>query len=248
MSVPRTSHRGDYTEISLKDVNSSRGELISNNINNNNNNARDRAPKFTETWMPTDSLISRTNHRNRQMAATETGRAAHTSQSYSALGQRYNEDDSESDYGDDENQAANDQHPNPLRSHPTALSPGSPRDGHRSYQPWTASKLSANSALSEISHNGRMVPESKDLADRSLWENKPDLRPPGKPDTDNLYSRPYGDLKPATPPVMIGNNRKISSGNDYHHSSSGGADRRRVSGKVAEEGLAGNRFTIGYAR
>ena len=247
MSAPRTSHRGDYTEISLKDVNSSRGELVSNN----NNNARDRAPKFTETWMPTDSLISRTNHRNRQMAATQTGHAARASQSYSALGQRYNEDDSESDYGDDENQeGTNDQHPNPLRSHPTALTHGSPGGEHRPYQPWTASKLSANSALSEISHNGRMVPESKDLADRSLWENKPDLRPPGKDDTDNFYSRPYGDLKPATPPVMIGNNnRKISSGNDYHHhSSSGGVDRRRVSGKVAEEGFAGSRFTVGYAR
>lgn len=248
MSVPRTSARDSgYSEISLKDVNSSRGELVSNHAA-----ARDRAPKFTETWMPTDSLISRTNQRNREMAASETGRMARSSQSYSAIGQRYNADDSDSDYEDDEPSTAhdnNENHPNPLRSHPPAVTEAPRSDQYRPYRPWTASKLSANSALSEISHNGRSVPESKDLADRSLWENKPDLAPPGKLNPDNFYSRAYGDLRSATPPVLIGNNnRKISSGNDYSRPAQGGVERRRVSGKVAEEGLAGGRFTIGYAR
>lgn len=66
-----------------------------------------------------------------------------------------------------------------------------------------------------------------------------------------FYSKPYGDLRPNTPPVIIGTDRQVSSGNDYDLSGMGGGQaakryfsfgRRNVSGKVVEEGRA-----IGYA-
>ncbi|KAJ6785959.1 hypothetical protein PWT90_08070 [Aphanocladium album] len=256
MSVPRSS-RGSYTEIALGDASPNRPQYVANNANGSGN----RAPKFTETWMPTDSLISRTNHRNREMAAANTARQARGSQSYAALDQRYNADDSGSDYGDDENADAGSsarpgtsrgqqQHPNPLRSHPSATPPRPPTRGSASSRPntpWTASKLSAKSALSEISSNERLNQAARGLTtDRSPWTNKPDLRPPPAITGDEFYSRSYGELRPATPPVMVGDTRKISSGNDYH-ALAVAAERRRVSGKIAEEGLGGGRFTIGYA-
>jgi len=57
----------------------------------------------------------------------------------------------------------------------------------------------------------------------------------------DFYSKPYGELKPATPPVMqvVGSGRQVSSGNDYDVSSGGAGGvfgRRAVSGKMAEEG------------
>lgn len=274
MSVPKSS-RGNYTEIALGDASPTRPQYVSNQ-GNANANGSPRVPKFTETWLPTDSLISRTNHRNREMAATNTSRQAHSSQSYAAIDQRYNVEDNESlsDYGDDENAevnsargvSSNPRHPDALRCHPTASSNngsspkptitsrpqtrGSTRPSSSSSRPttsWTASKLSAKSALSEISSNERLNQAARGLGtDRSPWANKPDLRPPPSIMGDEFYSRSYGELRPATPPVMVGDTRKISSGNDYHKMSSA-AERRRVSGKVAEEGLAGNRFTIGYA-
>ncbi len=268
MSVPRSS-RGSYAEIALGDASPARPQFVANRASNA---ANSRAPKFTETWMPTDSLISRTNHRNREMAAANTSRHARGSQSYAALDQRYNadeEDDSASDYGDDENadansarRSANGHHPNPLGSHPpasksTPASPARPRTrgsagpppvSSRPTTPWTASKLSAKSALSEISSSNERLNQSAarhGLGDRSPWTNKPDLRPPPAITGDEFYARSYGELRAATPPVMVGDTRKISSGNDYH-ALAVAAERRRVSGKVAEEGLGG-RFTIGYA-
>ncbi len=66
---------------------------------------------------------------------------------------------------------------------------------------------------------------------------------------DNFKAKYYGDLRAATPPVLIatGNGRQVSSGNDF---GSKGAmkiyDRRDVSGKIAEEGRStgawGTRF------
>ncbi|EGX94659.1 hypothetical protein CCM_02930 [Cordyceps militaris CM01] len=252
VSAPRSS-RGSYAEIALGDASPTRPQYVANSAPANNS----RAPKFTETWLPTDSLISRTNNRNREATAANTSRHARGSQSYSALDQRYNADDSGSDYGDDENADANsarrsirgNQHPNPLGLHPTSspkiASPSTPphlqtRSGGTSSRPttpWTASRLSAKSALSEMSSNERVS---------SPWVNKPDLRPPPAITGGEFYSRSYGELRPATPPVMVGDTRKISSGNDYH-AMARAAERRRVSGKVAEEGLAGDRFTIGYA-
>lgn len=71
-----------------------------------------------------------------------------------------------------------------------------------------------------------------------------------QPESD-FYSKPYGDLRASTPPVIVGTDRQVSSGNDYDLGGMGGGQaakryfsfgKRNVSGKVVEEGRA-----VGYA-
>jgi len=71
--------------------------------------------------------------------------------------------------------------------------------------------------------------DSRDIVDMT-YEPGP-VREPFK-------SKFYGDLKPATPPIMVGgrNSRQISSGNDFGER---GSRLRDVSGKIAEEGRGG---------
>ncbi|KAI0396329.1 hypothetical protein F5Y17DRAFT_116016 [Xylariaceae sp. FL0594] len=85
----------------------------------------------------------------------------------------------------------------------------------------------------------------------------------------DFYSKPYGELRSATPPIMYGGEgdealkrerdsgargggRQVSSGNDYDFGGGGGANsgyRRKVSGRAAEEGMAGPAATVGrYSR
>lgn len=60
------------------------------------------------------------------------------------------------------------------------------------------------------------------------------------PLANNFKAKYYGDLKPATPPVMVGtNNRQASSGNDFLNQK-GKFRPRDASGKIAEEGLGGS--------
>jgi hypothetical protein len=72
--------------------------------------------------------------------------------------------------------------------------------------------------------------EDCDIADTS-YESEPAQQFKGK------Y---YGNLKPGTPPIMIGakKSRHVSSGNDFGDMSSGFRGRD-VSGKIAEEGRGG---------
>ncbi|CAL3965437.1 unnamed protein product [Diplocarpon coronariae] len=54
-------------------------------------------------------------------------------------------------------------------------------------------------------------------------------------------AKEYGELKPGTPPIMVGSSRgrQVSSGNDLGHGFGSLMGRRDVSGKVAEEGRGG---------
>lgn len=74
-----------------------------------------------------------------------------------------------------------------------------------------------------------------DIADMS--SERDEMRDPV---TNNFKAKYYGDLKPATPPVMVGtgNNRQASSGNDFLNQK-GKFRPRDASGKIAEEGLGG---------
>lgn len=69
-----------------------------------------------------------------------------------------------------------------------------------------------------------------------------------QPETD-FYSKPYGQLQSGTPPVVVGGNRQVSSGNDYGDLA-GKRDfsfgKRNVSGKIAEEGRGD--WAVGWAR
>jgi hypothetical protein len=59
---------------------------------------------------------------------------------------------------------------------------------------------------------------------------------------ENFKAKYYGDLKPATPPILVGAggvNRQVSSGNDFLNQK-GRFKKRDASGKIAEEGFAGS--------
>jgi hypothetical protein len=101
--------------------------------------------------------------------------------------------------------------PNPLEANP-------PTPRHKHFQ--------RDSALSEISNNRA----STDIADSGSRFRE------SLPQRDNFKAKYYGELKPGTPPVMIGNNRQVSSGTDFVNKGGYRLDRREVSGKIAEEG------------
>ncbi|KAM0438882.1 hypothetical protein ACHAPT_001643 [Fusarium lateritium] len=246
-SATRSIYHDAYTDIPLDERNSPRPAS-----GYNNRASQPRPAKFTETWMPTDSLISRTNQRNRQMEAAKTSATNRENKSYEALAQRYNNvDDSDSEYGDENNPSyalesdtADDLRPHPLRLNPLTAVRATPPRAQTPYFP------SANS-LSEVSSNARRVSASRDIADEKPAAFAPRNRQSSIQPESDFYTRPYGDLKSATPPVMmVGNNnaRKVSTGNDYKTYSSN-YGRRNVSGKVAEEGrgglaAAGNRYSF----
>lgn len=71
-----------------------------------------------------------------------------------------------------------------------------------------------------------------------------------QPESD-FYSKPYGELRSGTPPMLVGGDRQVSSGNDYGDSGGAGTrnfsfGKRNVSGKIAEEGRGD--WAIGWAR
>ncbi|KAK1755981.1 hypothetical protein QBC47DRAFT_201251 [Echria macrotheca] len=171
---------------------------------------------------------------------------------------------STADENDENDMADGGLHPNPLRSHPTATP--SPSASSTAYAPGGGSPSRAvsppprkktpfarvrNSVLSAINLNDRRVSGSgEDIADLSMGHN----RDSSIQMDSEFYSKPYGALKPGTPPIMIGGGgindkigRQVSSGNDFDLGSSGNGvfGRRHVSGKIAEEGRAGRGFRYG---
>ncbi|KAI0161647.1 hypothetical protein GGR52DRAFT_132234 [Hypoxylon sp. FL1284] len=167
-------------------------------------------------------------------------------------------------------------HPDPLRLHPVPAGkaqlttrPTSDLIAGRQKTPFEPAAARASvGALSEISLNPRSASGSQDIADEkkapapatSFWRRSTigrraaggggGLRNSSIQADGDFYSKPYGELKSATPPVMglgAGNSpggaRQVSSGNDYADLGSGTAWRRNVSGKIAEEGLAGKRYS-----
>jgi hypothetical protein len=100
---------------------------------------------------------------------------------------------------------------------PLEANPPTPRHSHLPL---------SNSPLSEISNNRRV---SGDIADVSTHRD--------------FKAKYYGELKPGTPPIMIGtgNGRQVSSGNDLGDNRGFKVlGKRDVSGKIAEEGRGGN--------
>ncbi|KAM4064763.1 hypothetical protein HRG_004882 [Hirsutella rhossiliensis] len=212
-----------------------------------------RIAKFTETWLPTDSLISRTNHRTRNtMVETDMGQVR-VSQLYSALPQEYNLDDSSETEENGEWEPSTELslgklHPNPLRSHPALRPRGVPTTG-KAYltDSQSAMELPGRIPLSDMSGNQKQPSLSQDIADQlhgrpGSWQLH---RTSSIQAEDNFCLKSPGELVCATPPLMIGGNRKISSGNDYGFEYSSMAyGRRNVSGKQVEEGRAGTRVPL----
>ncbi|PKS11579.1 hypothetical protein jhhlp_003344 [Lomentospora prolificans] len=241
MAASHSSKRGVYVNIPVDEPG------LANSYQTESPRSSRQQPiggKFTETWHATDSLISRTQQRNRAMAAHERQRDSKT---YEALSQPYTYDDSDLDDARDENMltgsdcedttpgAYGRQHPNPLRQNPAT--PPRPRTPYHAF---------ASNVLSETSLNKRVVSGSMDIADEKPAAASPSrnagYRNSSIQPESAFYSKPYGELKPATPPIMVGSNRHVSSGNDYDASGTSGFGRRNVSGKVAEEGMAGRSY------
>lgn len=151
-------------------------------------------------------------------------------------------------------------HPNPLRANPSLpglvttndANIGKPKTPIRTNTRFIPQK--AGSVLSEISLNDRRVSgggnatakntttNNNAAAKRNTWA--PRNRDSSIQNESDFYSKPYGDLKSATPPLMmqvVGSDRQVSSGSDLGAGRlAAGRDfsfgRRNVSGKLAEEG------------
>ncbi|KAI0848100.1 hypothetical protein F5Y00DRAFT_239758 [Daldinia vernicosa] len=303
LSTPRVAQRASYTEVPLHETgaaspssSSSRPSSITiaptPSPHQPTNASPTRIAKFTEAWYASESLINRTQEKQRALKAAERSRLSQSqSQQYEAVNQRYNFDDSDDDSDrenndmmrpDDSDLEADDipsspidvmghLRPNPLRLNPTPQGQAQIVQG----RDIASRQKTPFEPLSEVSHNARSVSGSQDIADEkasparapSFWRRSLIVPKSGgagagrnrdssiQPDGD-FYAKPYGELKPATPPVMLGGgaaktggNRQVSSGNDYGDLGSGNAGagagtwRRNVSGKIAEEGLGGNRYS-----
>ncbi|KAI1323006.1 hypothetical protein F5Y16DRAFT_384901 [Xylariaceae sp. FL0255] len=273
MSNPRLAQRGSYMEIPLHETGSpvaSRPDSAAQPINA----SPTRLGKFTEAWYASESLVNRTQQRNRAVNAAEK-QASDRSKAYEALNTRYGDEDEEGESDSDrENVMKADSddeydgpinvmgniHPNPLRLNPLTSTPPRQKTPFHPRDP--------QPALTEMSHNARRS-MSGDIADAPLRSSEPiaparrstilsnwrnstgkGLRNSSIQPEDQFYSKPYGELKSATPPIMVGNetlgvddkkaSRQVSSGNDFDAPAGRkGGYRRHVSGRAAEEGLAG---------
>lgn len=250
MSRPLSAYRGSYAEVPVNDPSTAGDNPVTRGSIDNG-----RAGKFTETWLPTDSLVSRTNQRNRN-AAAGLRTSNRNSASYAALSQRYNmEDSSDSEYDDGnavgdngrgERDLSRGHHPNPLASNPLQTSrtfTNRAKTPFRSQGP--AQSVEKNIHSKAANHNYGLIPQSQDIVDQTtagLSGGRQQRKSNCSQSKSGFYSKPYGNLKSATQPIIVGGDRKISSGNDYdtskHFPKAYG--RRNVSGKVAEEGRAGN--------
>lgn len=108
-------------------------------------------------------------------------------------------------------------HPNPLEANPPT--------------PRHSVLLNRDSPLSEISNN-RLSGDIADMSSSQVHE-MPSIR--------DFKAKRYGELRAATPPVLVGTDRQVSSGADYSGKGGFRAKNRDVSGKVAEEGRAGEK-------
>ncbi|KAK6063325.1 hypothetical protein SCUP234_11838 [Seiridium cupressi] len=254
-----TSGRGSYTEIPLHETGSSRPGSV---IDLTCNPSPTRQAKFTEAWYASESLITRTQERQRAMNAA----AATNSRSYEALAQNYDDSDDDSDRENnmrpdpadvsdlDDSILGGRRHPNPLRSNPTptastlSVTPSDANSVPRTKTPF----YPRGKALGEISSNSRSVSGSQDITDQKpagipgsgMAKNRDSSIQP----ESAFYSKPYGELKPATPPIIVGSGRQVSSGNDLDFGNGDGnigygGYRRNVSGKIAEEGMGGRRYS-----
>ncbi|MBE3048284.1 hypothetical protein IMZ48_38430 [Candidatus Bathyarchaeota archaeon] len=242
MPLGRSPNRGSYVGVPLDDLDDTHAAASPTRPT-----SQPKPGKFTENWTTSESLISRTQQRHSALAAQERDRAG---RSYDAITERYGGyGDSEeeegrvnvdilagSDFEDDP--AERRTHADPLRSHPAS--------------PPRTKKAYRGNVLSEMGLDGRNVSGSADITDtagkrasapavaalqQQRYRNS-SIQPEG-----DFLAKPYGDLRAATPPVIIGGGRQVSSGNDYDAASGGAFGRRNVSGKVAEEGQAGKAYS-----
>jgi hypothetical protein len=214
-SLSTPPKRASYTEVPLSD----------SDLTLQGSPQRSTRPaRKTEAWYATDSISS-------PRVRNKTPSPRKTPAKYQPLHQRHDSTDDFSSFG----------LPNPLEANP-------PTPRH-SLQPAPPSPVSP---LSEISNNTNTNTPNKNLNNYNnhTYSRKykgsndsrdiADMSYEPEPARETFKARYYGELKPGTPPIMIGgkNDRQVSSGNDFGDRSSG-FKGRDVSGKIAEEGRGG---------
>ncbi|KAI1116888.1 hypothetical protein F5Y14DRAFT_405635 [Nemania sp. NC0429] len=286
-SITKPAQRGSYAEIPVHNVDSPSYSRPSSAVSSQPINASPtRVTRFTESWYASESLISRTQHRQRAIDAKERT-VVERSKAYEALNQRYGDDGSDSerenamrpddasDLEDDDGpiNVMGNMHPNPLRLNP---SPRKSLQGGNDSVPRQKTPFkfrNSEPVLAEMSSNRRSVSGSQDIADvqsapapalarrptiLGTWRRSKGDRTSSIQADDQFYSKPYGELKSATPPIPYGEEKKevkgtvgrqVSSGNDYDLGSAANLGyRRKVSGRAAEEGMAGPPPAQRYSR
>jgi hypothetical protein len=214
--LKRTSYYNTPTSPSKQRGSYAEVPLSDSPTNNNDANSQRSSRKIgnmAEAWYTADSF-SAARSRSSSPKKSTFGPGA----GYQPVSQPYDSSDDLSSLS----------HPNPVGANPPT-----PRHSH-----FPRGSKSSNSPLAEISSNRRT---SGDITDMSDQRREQDSSPPPAL-RDNFKAKYYGELKPGTPPIMIGSksNRQISSGNDYgNRNNSRVMDRRDVSGKIAEEGRGG---------
>ncbi|KAE9363726.1 hypothetical protein N431DRAFT_497523 [Stipitochalara longipes BDJ] len=184
-----------------------------------------RMSNTSDSWFAGDSASTFSSPRVRSKSSSPRKAPG----KYTPLHQRHDSGDELSSYG---------------LPHPLEANPPTPR---HMLQPTPPSPVSPLSEISANTNNGngptkhlnnyknhtyqtyKGTTDSRDIADMTYEP---------EPVRETFKSKYYGDLKPATPPIMIGsrNSRQISSGNDFGER---GSRLRDVSGKIAEEGRGG---------
>ncbi|KAK0672741.1 hypothetical protein QBC41DRAFT_379597 [Cercophora samala] len=181
-----------------------------------------RTARFTEAWYTTPSLVNRTAQRNPH---------------YQSL-----DPDSDPSDNDNDNENENDffhyrtnlgpspnhhHHPNPLGSHPPPPPPRSPPSPPPKRHSTPFSRL-RNSILGEVSPNDRS-PVSGDMTEMKKAQKGLNRQSSIQADS-SFYSKPYGDLRARTPPVVVGSlGLGLGLGGVAEEEENGGGrDRRQV--------------------
>ncbi|KAI2635257.1 hypothetical protein GGS21DRAFT_490470 [Xylaria nigripes] len=245
---------GSYTEVPRHEISTpSSSQPGSPAVNSQlTNDSPRRVAKFTEAWYASDSLINRTQKRQSAMNASERV-AAQRSKAYEALNQRCDDSDSDQENAmqpDDVSDFENEDsllRPDPLciKSRPPKSSPGTARGIQqpkmRNSEPIRGQDIADANADPTLGRRLTML--------EALKGGVKGTRNVSIQRDDEFYSKPYGELRSATPPIMYGGNhlepkykagRQVSSGNDYDLGNAANLGyRRKVSGRAAEEGMAG---------
>lgn len=233
--LPRASYPNSYAEVPSREPESTPQRI--------SEASKNRSP---ETWRP--SAASRAIQPGQRVANAVRSHRSSGSKSYAALAQPYSmggissdsEDETESTLGDMLRQKGRlgIAHPKPLTSNPILPRPLNTRRGQIDYgaQDEATSEGEPTSWISQDIDDGQ---EQSDMRSQRYRDSSIQL-------DSHFDTKQSGGDDDRAAQAALGSGRKVSSGNDYWPNHSAAYERRKVSGKMAEEGRAeGGRLLLG---
>lgn len=228
--LPRASYPNSYSSVPSREP-ESMPPRVSETLRNVAAEARRPA-----------SGSSRTNQPEQRATNAARSHRSAGSKSYAALSQPYSMGGISSDSESEQEDTLGDilrkkgrlgvTHPTPLTSNPILPRPLNTRRG----------QIDDGAQYDTVSDEYEEPPSwtSQDVADDRL---KPNVQPQRYRDSSiqldsHFDTRLSGGDEDTAGPAALGGRRKVSSGNDYWLNHSAASERRRVSGKMAEEGRA----------